>query len=82
MKDYQPLKQVVFSRSKEIRQLPAGTRIHIFGDGTTYEVVADGIRIWEPKAFIQHYIIRFESGFGLYDYREFYLLQKLDGTCI
>lgn len=82
MREYRTLKQIVFNKSKEIKELPAGTRIYIFGDGKTYEVMSDGIREWRPKSFIQHYILRFEDGFGLYDYKEFYVIQTLDGKYI
>ena len=83
MKEYQVLKQITFNNKKEIKQLPTGTRIHIFGDGTTYEVMPDGIRIWQPTSYTQKYICKFENDdFGLYDFREFYLIKTADGTCI
>ncbi len=82
MKEYQILKQLNFNNKKEIKQLPTGSRIHIFGDGTTYEVVPDGIRIWQPDSYTQKYIILFDNGFGLYDYHSFYVLQTADGNYI
>lgn len=82
MKEYQTLKQVVFYSKQEIQQLPAGTRIHAYGDGTTYEVVADGIRIWQPGSYTQKYIILFDKGFGWYNYSSFYLIKTSNGKYV
>lgn len=81
MKTMRVLEQVVFKNKKEIKQLPAGSRIHIFGDGKIYEVMPDGIRLWQPDAFMQQYIIRFDD-FGLYDYKDFYVIKTPDGNYI